>query len=338
MSTMPRPRGPLSERVLDALGRRPCPTGRVPFDEPDDVLGDDDLQLTLYACYELHYQGLPGVDERWEWNPSLLGLRAEIESLFEAALRAAIGTPPQPPPPAEADVALRAIADSDTAPSLSQHLTREGTEAQMREFMIHRSAYQLKEADPHSWAIPRLTGGPKAALIEIQADEYGGGDPPRMHARMFADSMRAMGLDDSYGAYLDRIPGVTLATVNLMSLFGLHRRLRGAIVGHLALFEMTSSIPNGRYAAALRRLGHGEAATAFFDEHVEADAVHENVAAVDLAGGLMRDQPQLAADVMFGASALALLDARWAEHLLAAWSAGRSSLLAATPPSTALVG
>jgi hypothetical protein len=101
---------------------------------------------------------------------------------------------------------------------------------------------------------------------------------------------------------------------------------------------MTSSIPNGRYAAALRRLGHGEAATAFFDEHVEADAVHENVAAVDLAGGLMRDQPHLAADVMFGAAALALLDARWAEYVLDAWSHERSSLLAAAPPSAALVG
>ena len=40
-----------------------------------------------------------------------------------------------------------------------------------------------------------------------------------------------------------------------MSLFGLHRRLRGALVGHLAAFEMTSSIPNRRYGDGLRRLG-----------------------------------------------------------------------------------
>ena len=78
---------------------------------------------------------------------------------------------------------------------------------------------------------------------------------------------------------------VTLRTVNLMSLFGLHRRLRGAIVGHLALFEMTSAIPNRRYGNGLRRLGLGDDATDFFDEHVTADAVHEAVAAVDLAGG-----------------------------------------------------
>ena len=100
------------------------------------------------------------------------------------------------------DVALRAIADADDGPSLSRHVEREATLEQVREFLVHRSAYQLKEADPHSWAIPRLCGAPKAALVEIQADEYGGGRPERMHARLFADAMAALGLD----ATLRRVP------------------------------------------------------------------------------------------------------------------------------------
>jgi hypothetical protein len=116
-----------------------------------------------------------------------------------------------------------------------------------------------------------------------------------------------------------------------MSLCGLHRRLRGAIVGHLALFEMTSSIPNRRYATGLRRLGMEEA-TPFFDEHVEADAVHESVAAVDLAGGLARQEPALAGDILWGARALAAVEARWAASLLDAWERGESSLLPAVAP------
>jgi hypothetical protein len=198
----------------------------------------------------------------------------------------------------------------------------------MLEFLVHRSAYQLKEADPHSWALPRIAGAPKAALVEVQADEYGGGRPDRIHAELFARSMDALGLDSTYGAYLDRIPAPTLATVNLMSLFGLHRRLRGAIVGHLALFEMSSSIPNGRYAKALRRLGYDGEATDFFDEHVEADAVHENIAAVDLAGGLIRQEPALASDILFGAAALIELDRRWIGWVLGHWERGASSLRA----------
>jgi hypothetical protein len=93
-------------------------------------------------------------------------------------------------------------------------------------------------------------------------------------------------------------------------------------------------VPNRRYATALRRLGLGEDATAFFDEHVVADAVHENIAAVDLAGGLVRRQPGLCADVLWGARALVELEARWAAHLLDAWEAGRSSLLAPLPQAT----
>ena len=119
-----------------------------------------------------------------------------------------------------------------------------------------------------------------------------------------------------------------------MSLCGLHRRLRGAIVGHLALFEMTSSIPNRRYATGLRRLGLDDA-TPFFDEHVEADAVHEAVAAVDLAGGLARAEPELAADILWGASALALVERRWADGLLGAWARGAVASCAPRYPAPA---
>ena len=171
--------------------------------------------------------------------------------------------------------------------------------------------------------------------MEVQADEYGGGRADRIHAELFARALTGLGLDRRYGSYLDSLPAVTLATVNLMSLFGLHRRLRGAIVGHLALFEMTSSIPNARYARALRRLGFDDDTVEFFDEHVEADAVHENLAAVDLAGGLVRQEPELGPQVLWGARALALVDERWSRHVLDRWAGGESSLLTAAAAPTA---
>jgi hypothetical protein len=175
-------------------------------------------------------------------------------------------------------------------------------------------------------------------MVEIQADEYGGGDAARIHAQLFARAMDAFGLDSRYGAYVEHLPAVTLATVNLMSMFGLHRRLRGAIVGHLALFEMTSSVPNRRYANGLRRLGFDGDAIEFYDEHVVADAVHENVAAVDLAGGLAKQDPTLAADILWGAAALTELEGRFARHLLDAWAAGESSLRRPIEPPAAAAG
>jgi hypothetical protein len=295
------------------------------FVDPADPIADEDLQLALYVAYEIHYTGIRGVDEAWEWAPSLLAFRAELERPFEAAL-AELVEPATEGELASVGAALQAITAEDPGPPLSRFLETRGTLEQMLEHVVHRSAYQLKEADPHSWAIPRLSARPKAALLEVQADEYGGGNSERMHSVLFANTMEALGLDPTYGHYLERLPGVTLATVNLISSFGLHRRRRGALVGHLAGFEMTSSIPNRRYGNGLRRLGFGREATHFYDEHVEADAVHENIAAWDLAGGLAADEPAVAANILFGARALLQVEARWAAHLMDSWERGESSL------------
>jgi len=323
---LPSPRGPLSGRLFEAL-EGPPGTGLEPPEavESGDPIADEDLQLALYVAYEVHYTEIRGVDPGWEWAPSLLAFRAELERPFEAAVDELV-EPATDQELASVGAALQEVVAEDPGPPLSRYMETQGTLEQMREHVIHRSAYQLKEADPHSWAIPRLSPGPKAALLEVQADEYGGGSAERMHAVLFAKTMAALGLDPTYGAYLEQLPGVTLATVNLMSGFGLHRRRRGALVGHLAGFEMTSSIPNRRYGNALRRLGCVREATHFYDEHVEADAVHENIAAWDLAGGLAADEPGVAADILYGARALLQVEARWATHLMDSWERGESSL------------
>jgi hypothetical protein len=293
--------------------------------EVKDPLGDDDLQLALYLCFELHYRSFDGVDPDWEWSPALLAVRPMLEQTFLDALEAEMG-PPEPVDPDQVGDLLFGLEAADEGVSLSRWIETSAGLDEFREFVVHRSLYQLKEADPHSWAIPRLAAAAKTALLEVQGDEYGGGRAERMHSALFAKTMKALGLEDRENAYLGQVPGETIATVNLMSAFGLRRARRGAIVGHLAMFEMTSALPNRRYGNGLRRLGFGPEATDFYDEHVEADAVHENIAAYDLAGGLARAEPQLAADVLFGARALLFLEDRFARRLLAAWDEGETSL------------
>ncbi|MFL0588531.1 iron-containing redox enzyme family protein, partial [Sphingomonas olei] len=113
-------------------------------------------------------------------------------------------------------------------------------------------------------------------------------------------------------------------------------RLRGAIAGHLAAFEMTSSIPNKYYGRAFRKLGYGEDVTWYYDEHVEADAVHEQIAARDLAGALAQDEPELLEDVLFGAAACLYVDGLMGDHMLECWSNERSSLRADDAAGAAL--
>jgi hypothetical protein len=322
------PRGPLSTALLTHLRGSAHPIASPATRDEVARATTDDFQLALYICYELHYRGFAGVDEGWEWEPSLLAFRGQLEARLLADLMATVG-PPTLVTPSSVGAALHQLIDTFVGPSLSTWMEAEGDIAAMREFAVHRSAYQRKEADPHTWAIPRLDGRAKAALIQIQADEYGGGDLSEMHSELFAATMREIGLDPTYGAYLDCIPGVTLATVNLVSFFGLHRRWRGALIGHLAVFEMCSVVPMARYARALRRLGIGEAAAAFYDVHVEADAVHEVIASTELAMGFAEAEPARAGDVLFGARALLATEDRFARHLLAAWQRDRSSLLRA---------
>ena len=320
---LPTPRGPLSATVVSALRRRPGSLSATPPVAGVDALIDDDLHLALYLCYELHYRGFADTDPDWEWDPALLGLRAKLERAFVEAVADEIG--PRRRPGDVGDALVELLADA-SGPSLSRFMAESGTLHDLREFCIHRSAYQLKEADPHTFAIPRLAGEAKAAMVEIQYDEYGSGRAAGMHCALFATTMTALGLDPTYGAYLDRLPGSTLATVNLASMFGLHRRWRGALVGHLAVFEMTSVEPMARYAHTLTRLGVDPAARRFYDVHVTADARHSVIALDAMVGGLIAAEPHLGADLLFGAAAVMLVEERFARRLLDAWSAGLSSL------------
>ncbi|POM23858.1 hypothetical protein BTM25_24840 [Actinomadura rubteroloni] len=321
---LPAPRGPLSEALLDVL-RGPAGTpaaaeALAAAPAADDPFGDD-LHLALHLCYELHYQGLTGVDGGWEWDPALLGLRAAMERTFLAELRD--GTPGK-----DVDDVLDALLiEHLDARGASHHLRDKGEMWQMREYLAHRSIYQLKESDPQAFAVPRLTGAPKAALAAVQYDEFGGGRADRMHARLFADLMEETDLDPSYGAYVNVVPAPMLAITNMMSLFALHRALRGAILGHFAVLEITSSPGSERMCRALRRLGVAERGVRFYAEHVEADAVHEQVLRRDVIGGLLDAEPELAPDVALGAEATVLLEERLDDHLLGCWDASRTSLL-----------
>lgn len=317
--TLPRPRGPFSSALFRALRQE------GPFPKFAGAV-EDDQQIALWALYELHYRGFADVGAEMEWNPEALTVRAGLESTFEHQLRS-LAEPLSETVLDEPDLVTQLERISTApGPSLAAYLHREADRSQFLEFLVLRSLYNLKEADPHTWVLPRLRGRAKAALAEIQYDEYGGGDPARIHQVMFARTLAAVGLDPAYGAGIDQIPAHTLAISNAMSLFGLHRRLRGAAMGHLAALEMTSSIPARRVAQGTERLGLGAEVAAYFDEHVEADAVHEQIASRDLCGALVADEPDLREDVLFGASVCVLLEAVAAESVLTAWSQDRSAL------------
>jgi hypothetical protein len=292
-----------------------------------DALQHEDFQLALWALYELHYRGFDDVDEQWEWHPEILRARAELEAVLEHALRAATRELLESARDDEADVVeqIRLLIEAADGPDVARFVQRKATREQFLDLLVQRSIYTLKESDPSSFVLPRVDGAVKAALAELQYDEYGGGRPDRLHATLFARALEACGLASAYGFYIDRATATTLALNNTASLLCLHRRLRGAALGHLAAFEATSTLPCRKIASGIQRLGLGEAVWAYFDEHVEADAVHEEVALRSICAAAVAAEPGLRDDVLFGAAACLTIDTLAAQEMLGRWQPGTTT-------------
>ena len=310
---LPKPRGAFSADVFEALRSDPS---RLVESDLSELESQDDSAVALWAFYELHYRGFEDVDERREWDPSVLRLRGELEAELEARLRER-WTGHQP----EGDFAdaFFAFVGEHDGPSLARFVQTDATEEQVLDLLRMRSLYHLKEADPSAWAVPRLETAAKAALVELLYDEYGAGDPNRLHHHLFARGLMAVGLRSEYGAYVDDVPAEILEQNNAMTMFGLHRRLRGAAMGHLAAFEASSSMPSRRMAAGLERLGLDATMVGYYTEHVTADAAHEQVAVRAICGALLDREPSLWDDVFFGAFTCLDQEARVAGLLLDRW-------------------
>lgn len=316
--SLPTAVGPVSAAIIEHLAGRAPRRYYVPVEAP---VGDShplglDVQLALYVCYELHYRGFTGVDARWEWDPGVLQFRGRLEQAFLNEVRRELGDLTGV---TAVDELARLSVEPAEGTGPSYFLRDEGEWHHVQEYFAHRSVYHLKEGDPHAWAIPRLTGAAKAAFVAVEFDEFGGGRGDHVHQQLFADLLVAAGLDATYLAYLDDVPAEALAAVNLMSLFGLHREFRGAAVGHFAATEITSSPGSRRLVEALTRLNAPDPCVRFYREHVEADAVHEQIVRTDVVGDLVAREPALDADVVLGIRTFEWVEDRLADHLMASW-------------------
>ncbi len=316
---MPKPRGRLSGWVA-------CRLADVAAHDPHGAAPDadswEDECIALWALHELSYRGFEDASDEAERDPEVLRVRHDLEHALEERLRsrwAATDAAGTDTAPAHVPAALEALAAADEGPSLADHVRRRADRDQVLDLLRQRSVYQLKEADPTTWVVPRLPVRAKAALMELQFDEYGNGNPNRLHAHLFARGMEAVGLRSEYGAYVDDALPETLELNNALSLFGLQRRLRGAAMGHLAAFEMSSSLPARKIAQGLERLGLDGAMVDYYDEHVEADAIHEQLAARDICGTLAEDEPDQTAEILFGAFTCLDLESRVAVALFDSW-------------------
>ncbi|MBF6949154.1 FAD/NAD(P)-binding protein, partial [Acinetobacter baumannii] len=114
---LPQPRGPLTTSLLAALRRDPhrsLDLRHLAWEgEAAHACCDEDLQLALWLAYELHYRGLEGVDERWEWHPELLWARGRWEEQLVAGLELGVARPEEDVDVAGVVSELTALAEAD---------------------------------------------------------------------------------------------------------------------------------------------------------------------------------------------------------------------------------
>lgn len=268
-----------------------------------------DLQLALYVSYELHHRGFADVDPRWEWDPGVLQLRARLEEAFGTALRDDVGDVTQ----CKAADEIRRLCTRSSA--LVDHLREEGTWAQMREYFVQRSVHRLKIDDAGAWAT--------YAMTPAEFDRSVSGAPERTPGCRFADVLTAAGLDASYLHYLGEVTPEALALVNMMSLFGLHRNLRGAATGQVVATKITIRRSSAGLVDALLRLGAPQPCVQFYRDHA---GTSDGPLRCETVGALLEREPELEPDVVLGIRAFELLEDRFANRLLTCWADGRPSL------------
>ena len=327
---IPTPRGPLSAAVASALRGKDLPA--LDVGTLRGALGDEDVQLALWMIYQLHYDGFAGADLALEWDAGLIALRRRLEDEVLADLRERTapvveGARATDDGPGLAE-RLFTMVDSFDGAGTSSYLQRRATTEQFAEHLVHRSIYNLRETDPQVFAMPRLPGRAQVAMAELVYDEYGAGRPERRHSLLFADAMEACGLDPTPGVYVDALPATTLAIVNVMNLFALRRDLVAASAGHYGAFEATSSGPSQKASGGAERLGLDPRVRDYLDEHIEADAVHEQLVFRDVCEAVVAADPASEELVLLGAATCLVVEDAAALPVLAAWESGRSSLLA----------
>ena len=184
--------GPISSLVMDLLSG-----ARTSLDGPLDVDGADpyglDLQLALYACYELHYRGFAGVSGSWEWDPVLLGLRGRLERLFLDAVSRDVGDI-DPDETAEDAMAALSVEPVDGT-GLSYFLRDErhlGADARVLRPPLALSPQGGRPTRVRDPAADRRRQG---AFVAVEYDEYGAGRGERVHQHLFANLLDAAELD-----------------------------------------------------------------------------------------------------------------------------------------------
>jgi pyrroloquinoline quinone (PQQ) biosynthesis protein C len=260
----------------------------------------------LFALYELHY--LPGgaAHEDAQFDPAWTQVRLTLERAWVASLERQLEIASRTIPAGASPFAAWAGRVVETGGGLPQvalgrYLAEEATLDQVREIVVHRSIFFLREPDPWAMVVPTLRGAVKAAYLDLLLDEYGWGRHEAMHSTSYARLMTALDLVPDHRRHLDRVAWEYLAVWNLMNLLGVNRAHSRKMLGYVYSVEARSPANMGHYLAGLRRLGvDAPDVLEFFQIHQSADQEHRETALSRVIEPAVAEDPEARLEVARG--------------------------------------
>jgi pyrroloquinoline quinone (PQQ) biosynthesis protein C len=278
-----------SPQVLDRARR--------PHDERD-------MLLTLAAVHRLH---LAPVEElgpmvRWQHHPAVAGLKGVLEDTFLEWLdrRSRQWLEREAPDADDGDAVstIRSLANRRLVPPVYDWLADEAGIDEIRWFLALEGGPDAGFDDLVATCQIGIDGDAKLELATNYWDEMGNGEDAAVHTNLYRRLVSALELP-SVGE--DELPMEALRRSILTGVLATNRRLQPELIGALGTIELQAGPRCRRVVRALLRVGAGEDARAFYEEHATADPRHGKEW-LDRVVGTLGDRPFWASGMIRGAA------------------------------------
>ena len=309
-ATTPLRTTPLARRVAGALATG---DGLEALTDAEPA-GERDALLTLLAIHDLHVAPIERLGDtvRFQHHPAIAALKWRLDAWLVERLDAADAAVDWDLA-GDAVAALRAIGRIGLVPEVYTWLAEEATEDEIRTFLTLEGGPDGGFDDLVAACQVGLDGEAKLELARNYWDEMGNGTLDRVHTELHRKLSRAVGLRP---VPRDEQPTEALLRSALGSVLATNRHLQPEMVGALGLIELQAGPRCRKVVAALERVGAGDDALDFYQEHAVADPRHGKDW-VDNVVATLGDDPRWAAGMVRGARWRSLVNARFFARLAA---------------------
>ncbi len=173
--------------------------------------------------------------------------------------------------------------------------------AQLREFIVQESPFDIHFGDILAMMLPGVYGRAKSEFSQNFWDEMGRGESALMHRQLRLDMTRFLGVDDDI--YLNKIerfclPELRLANMYFNSVF--NRSQLAQAIGMMLATELMVPGRLDQQIAGWRRVGLADANMRYLLEHTVVDVEHAKGWMDEVVLPMLASEGQLMADVILG--------------------------------------